>query len=127
MIPIEGSALAHSRPEAAFASGELAEKGSVGRAVAYLSLKHGRAGWGLPEGGGTMGGYQLTAIIEREGGLFVARCVELDITSQGGSEAAVLSNLKEAVSMLLQHAEEAEILERLARHVGVTLFEVDPR
>ena len=74
-----------------------------------------------------MGGYQLTAIIEREGNLFIARCVELDIASRGGSEAAVLSNLKEAVSMFLQSAEEAEILERLARHVGVTLFEIEGR
>jgi len=29
-----------------------------------------------------MGGYQLTAIIEREDNLFVARCVELDIAGQ---------------------------------------------
>jgi hypothetical protein len=74
-----------------------------------------------------MGGYQLTAIIEQEGNLFVARCVELDITSQGGSEAAALSNLKGDVLMFLEHSEEAEILERLARHVAVTLFEVDLR
>ena len=74
-----------------------------------------------------MGGYQLTAIIEREGSLFVARCVELDIASHGGSGAAALSNLKEAVSVFLENSQEAEILRRLARHVEVALFEIDGR
>ena len=74
-----------------------------------------------------MGGYQLTAIIEREGSLFVARCVELDIASHGGSGAAALSNLKEAVSVFLDNSQEDEILRRLARHVEVTLFEIDGR
>lgn len=74
-----------------------------------------------------MGGYQLTAIIEREGSLFVARCVELDIAGQGGTGAAALSNLKDAVSMFLENGQEAEILRRLARDVEVTLFEVERR
>jgi predicted RNase H-like HicB family nuclease len=72
-----------------------------------------------------LGGYQLTAIIEREGGLYVARCVELDIAGQGASGAAALSNLKSAVSIFLEHSHEAEILRRLARKVEVTLFEVE--
>jgi hypothetical protein len=74
-----------------------------------------------------MGGYQLTAIIEREGNLYVARCVELDIAGQGGSGAAALSSLKAAVSFFLQNSQEAEILRRLARDVEVTLFEVEHR
>jgi len=74
-----------------------------------------------------VGGYQLTAIIEREGSLFVAHCVELDIASHGASGPAALSNLKEAVSVFLENSQEAEILRRLARHVEVTLFEVDGR
>ena len=74
-----------------------------------------------------MGGYQLTAIIEREGSLFVARCVELDIAGQGQSGAAALSNLKDAVSMFLENGQEAEILRRLALDVEVTLFEVERR
>jgi hypothetical protein len=74
-----------------------------------------------------MGGYQLTAIIEREGSLYVARCVELDIAGQGGSQAAALSNLKSAVSSFLENSQEAEILRRLARDVEVTLFEVEGR
>lgn len=75
----------------------------------------------------SMGGYQLTAIIEREGSLFVARCVELDIASHGGSGAAALSNLKAAVSMFLESSHEAELARRLARDVQVTLFEVEMR
>ena len=74
-----------------------------------------------------MGGYQLTAIIEREGSFFVARCVELDIAGHGRSGAAALSNLKDAVSMFLENGQEAEILRRLARDVEVTLFEVERR
>lgn len=74
-----------------------------------------------------MGGYQLTAIIEREGNLFVARCVELDIAGQGPTGATALSNLKEAVAFFLENTREAEILERLARDVEVALFEVERR
>jgi predicted RNase H-like HicB family nuclease len=74
-----------------------------------------------------MGGYQLTAIIEREGSMYVARCVELDIAGQGGSGAAALSNLKSAVLRFFENAQEAEILRRLAREVEVTLFDVERR
>ncbi len=74
-----------------------------------------------------MGGYQLTAVIESEGGLFVARCVELDIASQGATGATALSNLKEAVRLFLENAGDNEILKRLARDVEVTLFEVERR
>jgi cytidylate kinase len=74
-----------------------------------------------------MRGYQLTAIIEREGSLFIARCVELDIAGQGGSGETALSNLRDAVSRFLEHGSEAEILRRLARDVEVKLFEVERR
>jgi predicted RNase H-like HicB family nuclease len=74
-----------------------------------------------------MAGYQLTAIIEREGNLFVARCVELDIASQGPTGPTALSNLKEAVALFLENALEAEILERLSRDVEVKPFEVERR
>jgi hypothetical protein len=63
-----------------------------------------------------MGGYQLTAIIEREGDLYVARCIELDVAGQGGSGVAALDT-----------SQEAEILRRLSRDVEVTLFEVETR
>ena len=72
-----------------------------------------------------MTGYQLTAVIERKGNLFIARCVELDIVSKGTSGGAAMSSLKEAVTSFLEHAREAEILERLAREIEVTKFDVD--
>jgi len=72
-----------------------------------------------------MPGYQLTAIIEREGNLFIARCVELDIASKGTSGAAAMANLKMAVRSFVEHAGEMEILQRLARDVEVAQFELD--
>ena len=74
-----------------------------------------------------MGGYQLTAIIERVDDLFIARCVELDIASRGYSRTAALSNLKDAVASFAENAKDAEVLRRLMRDVEVTLFEVEPR
>jgi predicted RNase H-like HicB family nuclease len=72
-----------------------------------------------------LGGYKLTAIIEREGSLFIARCVELDIASQGESGAAALSNLRDLATMFLKNISEAEILERLVRDVAVAQFEIE--
>jgi len=72
-----------------------------------------------------MRGYQLTAILEREGDLFIAHCVELDVASRGFSGAAALANLKEGVASFLASAQDAEILERLVREVEVMPFEVE--
>jgi predicted RNase H-like HicB family nuclease len=72
-----------------------------------------------------LGGYKLTAIIEREGSLFIARCVELDIASQGESGAAALSNLRDLATTFLKNIGEAEILERLVRDVAVAQFEIE--
>lgn len=46
---------------------------------------------------------QFTAGIWREGGWFVAQCLEVDVASQGESEAEALSNLREALEL---HFEE---------------------
>ena len=72
-----------------------------------------------------MPGYQLTAIIEREGNLFIARCVELDIASKGTSGATAMASLKIAVRSFVENAGEAEILQRLAREVEIAQFELD--
>jgi predicted RNase H-like HicB family nuclease len=72
-----------------------------------------------------MGGYQLTAIVERTDDEFVARCVELDIVTRGVSSAAALSNLKEAVASFVATAKDADILALLTRETEVTLFEVE--
>ena len=73
-----------------------------------------------------MAGSRLTAIIEREGPLFIARCMEFDIASQGSSAATAMENLKRAVASFAEHTENAEIQERLARDVKVRRFEIRP-
>ena len=45
---------------------------------------------------------ELTAIIWKDGELFVAKCVEIGIASQGITKQEALSNLKEAVSLYLE-------------------------
>ena len=66
----------------------------------------------------------FTAIIEREGDGFVALCPELDVASQGATVEAASQNLSEAVSLLFEAAEPAEIDHRLRREVFVTRLEV---
>jgi len=49
---------------------------------------------------------QLTAAITHEGDLFVARCLEVEVTSQGESIDAALENLKEALELYLEDQSE---------------------
>lgn len=56
---------------------------------------------------------QFTAIIEREDDLYVALCPELDIASQGKSEAEAERNLAEALELFFEVASPTEISERL--------------
>lgn len=42
---------------------------------------------------------KFTASISREGKWFVAQCLEVDVASQGRSEAAALKNLREALAL----------------------------
>jgi predicted RNase H-like HicB family nuclease len=67
---------------------------------------------------------QLTAIIENDGGVFVALCPELDIASQGDSVEAARENLREAVELFFETADPAEIEGRLHNEVYVTRLEV---
>jgi predicted RNase H-like HicB family nuclease len=67
---------------------------------------------------------QLTAIIENDGGVFVALCPELDIASQGDSVEAARENLREAVELFFETADPAEIDGRLHNEVYVTRLEV---
>jgi predicted RNase H-like HicB family nuclease len=45
----------------------------------------------------------FTATVQREGRIYVAQCLEVDVASQGVSEKQALSNLSEALSL---HFEE---------------------
>lgn len=61
----------------------------------------------------TMRDRKLTAVIERDGGHYVALCPELDVASQGGTADEARCNLVEALTLLLDVADASEILRRL--------------
>jgi predicted RNase H-like HicB family nuclease len=64
-----------------------------------------------------------TAILEREGDMFVALCPELDVASQGATVEEAVANLKEAVELFLECADLEEINQRLHGEIFVTRFE----
>jgi len=45
---------------------------------------------------------ELSAIVWKEGNLFVAKTVGLELASQGGSKKEALRNLQEALDLLLE-------------------------
>lgn len=53
-----------------------------------------------------------TAILEKEGDMYVALCPELDVASQGATVEEATANLKEAVELFLECADPAEVAER---------------
>jgi predicted RNase H-like HicB family nuclease len=64
-----------------------------------------------------------TAILEREGDMYVALCPELDIASQGSTVETATANLKEAVELFLETADTKEVRQRHHEQVFVTRFE----
>lgn len=67
---------------------------------------------------------QLTAIIEREGDLYVSLCPELDIASQGESIEIACNNLREALELFFETASPKEIKQRLHDEIYITRMEV---
>jgi predicted RNase H-like HicB family nuclease len=63
---------------------------------------------------------QLTAVIEREGKLYVATCQELGIVSQGTTVEEARLNLVEAVEGFFEVASPSEIRRRLKKETYVT-------
>ncbi|HBB93978.1 MAG TPA: hypothetical protein DC054_01185 [Blastocatellia bacterium] len=55
----------------------------------------------------------LTAVIEKESKWYVATCPELGVASQGRTNEEAGSMLQEAVELLLNEADEAEINRRI--------------
>jgi len=64
-----------------------------------------------------------TAIVEKEGDVYVALCPELDVASQGASIEQATANLKQAVELFLECADPREIARRQRSDVYVTRFE----
>lgn len=64
-----------------------------------------------------------TAIVEKEGNLYVALCPELDVASQGTTIEEATANLREAVELFLECADAEEIKQRLHSEIFITRFE----
>jgi predicted RNase H-like HicB family nuclease len=64
-----------------------------------------------------------TAIIEKDGDLYAALCPELDVASQGATVEEATANLREAVQLFLDCADDAEVKRRLRTQVFVTRIE----
>jgi predicted RNase H-like HicB family nuclease len=67
---------------------------------------------------------QLTAIIERDGDMYVALCPELDIASQGDTVEEARRNLIEALELFFETADPGEVERRLPDEFFVTRVEV---
>ncbi len=67
---------------------------------------------------------RFTAIIERDGDVYVALCPELDIASQGHSVEEARTNLVEALTLFFEVAEPPEIDRRLSGQAFITQVEV---
>ena len=53
-----------------------------------------------------MSNTRFTAVVKKEGALFVANCPELGTVSQGSSEEEAIENLKEATVLYLEETDE---------------------
>ena len=62
---------------------------------------------------------QLTAVIEREGDMYVATCPEVDVASQGSSIEEARANLLEAVELFFEMASSSEIRRRLKKETYI--------
>jgi predicted RNase H-like HicB family nuclease len=51
---------------------------------------------------GFMAEHEFSALITKEDGWYVARCMELDVTSQGKTVEEAKTNLKEAVELYIE-------------------------
>ena len=62
----------------------------------------------------------FTTRIFKEGRSFVAHALELDVSSCGGTKEKALKNLKEAVRLFLEEAENMGTLEQILQEAGYT-------
>jgi predicted RNase H-like HicB family nuclease len=67
---------------------------------------------------------RLTALIEREGDVYVALCPEFDIASQGDTVEEARANLTEALALFFEEADPSEVTRRYQPDVFITLVEV---
>lgn len=67
---------------------------------------------------------RFTAIVEREGGGYVALCPEVDVVSQGGTVTEARDNLAEALTLFFETASAEEVGRCHRDEVYVTHVEV---
>ncbi len=67
-----------------------------------------------------MATHTYTAILEKEGDMYVSLCPQLDVVSQGATFEKATANLKEAVELFLECADAEEIKRRFHSEVFVT-------
>jgi predicted RNase H-like HicB family nuclease len=67
---------------------------------------------------------ELTAVIHREGDVYVALCPELDVASQGMTRDEARQNLVEALELFLEAAPRDEVEHRLGSEYYVTSVSV---
>ena len=67
----------------------------------------------------------FNSIIEKEGGYFIARCLELGVVSQGKTIEEAQENLKEAVDLYMEDVPVEQKEELKTRHPLVTSFDLD--
>lgn len=68
-----------------------------------------------------------TAVIKKEGGVYVALRPELDVVSQGATIEEGRVNPKEAVELFLESADPEEVQRRYHGEVFVTTFDAEHR
>lgn len=62
---------------------------------------------------------RLTAAITQEGSLFVARCLEVEVASQGSSVEDSLANLREALELYFEDEPAREFAPPIIAHLDV--------
>ena len=67
---------------------------------------------------------RFTAVVTREGKWFVARCLEIEVASQGEAVESALANLREALELKLEDEPEVSVPQESSL---VTTVEVTPR
>lgn len=60
-----------------------------------------------------MANYHLTVTIWEEEGVYVAKCVELEVASCGDTPQEALENIREAVDLYLKNAREYDMLSEI--------------
>jgi predicted RNase H-like HicB family nuclease len=53
--------------------------------------------------------YKIKYEVYPEGDLFIARCLDIDVASDGATEAEALANLREAIELYFERNAEAMI------------------